>query len=52
MLQGATDKDKLEELGAKTYKEQAVWYLNGFWRKGGEQQAERICKFSLKWLAV
>jgi len=41
-LDGATDTDKLISLGNKTYKEQAVWFLNAFWRAFGEQEAERV----------
>ncbi len=29
-LQGSNDKEKLESLCKKTYKEQAVWFLNAF----------------------
>jgi len=44
-LPGATDREKLEALGARTYKEQAVWYLNGFWKSGADAQAERIWQY-------
>jgi len=44
-LPGRDDKEKLEALGNRTYKEQAIWYLNGFWKKGAEQQAERVWKY-------
>lgn len=30
-LAGANDLEKLHSLCAKTYKEQAVWFLNSFW---------------------
>jgi hypothetical protein len=29
-LQGSNDKEKLESLCQKTYKEQAVWFLNAY----------------------
>ncbi len=44
-LPGRDDKEKLEALGNRTYKEQAIWYLNGFWKKGADQQAERVWKY-------
>ena len=45
-LPGRDDKEKLEALGNRTYKEQAVWYLNGYWKKGAEQQTERVWKYA------
>eukprot|EP01101_Sappina_pedata_P003480 TRINITY_DN1383_c0_g1_i3.p1 TRINITY_DN1383_c0_g1~~TRINITY_DN1383_c0_g1_i3.p1 ORF type:complete len:317 (-),score=168.69 TRINITY_DN1383_c0_g1_i3:79-1029(-) len=30
-LEGKTDIEKLKSLSNKTYKQQAVWFLNGFW---------------------
>jgi len=45
-LPGRDDKEKLEALGNRTYKEQAVWYLNGYWKKGAEQQAERVWTYA------
>ena len=41
-LPGNTDEEKLVALGNKTYKEQAVWFLNAFWLSFGQEQAERI----------
>jgi len=41
-LPGRTDEEKLAALGDKIYKEQAMWFLNAFWRKFAEQEAEKI----------
>lgn len=46
-LSGATDADKLRELATFPYKNQAIWFLNGFWHKF-EDQAELIWKYVLK----
>jgi len=44
-LEGATDVDKLNCLGAKPYKEQAVWFLNAFWKRTNmSQNAETLWK--------
>merc|ERR1712137_274706 len=43
-LPGATDQAKLDALSAKTYKEQAIWFLNGFWHKL-ENQAEPVWNY-------
>jgi len=45
-LAGNTDKEKLEDLSRRTYKEQSVWYLNGFWSKGADANAERVWKYA------
>jgi len=36
------DKDKLNALVVKTYKEQAVWFLNAFWDTFAAKEAENI----------
>jgi hypothetical protein len=36
------DLDKLHELCAKSFKEQAVWFLNAFWSDFGQKEAETI----------
>ena len=43
-LQG-TDLEKLKELCEKSFKDQAVWCLNGFWHDFGEKEAENIWNF-------
>eukprot|EP01104_Vermistella_antarctica_P019295 TRINITY_DN74_c0_g1_i1.p1 TRINITY_DN74_c0_g1~~TRINITY_DN74_c0_g1_i1.p1 ORF type:complete len:303 (+),score=109.63 TRINITY_DN74_c0_g1_i1:44-910(+) len=40
-LNGATDLDKLNDLASRTYKEQAIWFLNAFWYKF-ETEAEKV----------
>ncbi|ELR19334.1 TolAlike protein [Acanthamoeba castellanii str. Neff] len=46
-LQGSNDKEKLESLCKKTYKEQAVWFLNAFWGTT-KDDAEKFWKFVAK----
>jgi len=36
-LSGSNDSEKLQSLSSKTYKEQAIWFLNAFWDKHGSQ---------------
>jgi len=36
-LQGANDSEKLKNLCSKTYKDQAIWFLNAFWDEIGDQ---------------
>jgi DNA polymerase III gamma/tau subunit len=40
--------EKLHELCGKTYKEQAVWFLNCFWEQFAEKEAERVWAYVLK----
>jgi len=47
VLPGANDLEKLHALCEKTYKEQAVWFLNAFW-DDHESEAERIWEYVLK----
>merc|ERR1712137_375478 len=42
LLTMATDLDKLHDICNKTYKEQAVWFLNCFWQDFAEKEAELI----------
>ena len=30
-LEGNTDQEKLQSLCSKSYKEQAIWFLNAYW---------------------
>ena len=46
-LPGADDREKLDALCKKTYKEQIIWFLNAFWHKF-EADAERLWKFNEK----
>jgi len=41
-LSGANDHDKLADLATRTYKEQAVWFLNSFWEELGAKEAEHL----------
>jgi len=36
------NSQKLAELCTKTYKEQAIWVLNGYWDEFGEREAETV----------
>merc|ERR1711982_112767 len=47
-LAGANDLEKLHSLCAKTYKEQAVWFLNCFWEDFAEKEAELLWQYVLK----
>src|SRR3989338_6303391 len=44
-LDGANDREKLTSLCKKTYKEQAIWYLNAVWPAEQEKNAEKIWAF-------
>jgi len=43
-LQGS-DLDKLHGLCTKTYKDQAVWFLNAFWNEFAEKEAGNVWEF-------
>eukprot|EP00013_Stygamoeba_regulata_P022865 CAMPEP_0177666776 /NCGR_PEP_ID=MMETSP0447-20121125/21762_1 /TAXON_ID=0 /ORGANISM="Stygamoeba regulata, Strain BSH-02190019" /LENGTH=199 /DNA_ID=CAMNT_0019172947 /DNA_START=46 /DNA_END=641 /DNA_ORIENTATION=+ len=45
VLPGATDFEKLESLCARTYKAQALWFLNAFWDSFGEAEAENLWNY-------
>jgi len=47
-LPGSTDNEKFTALCGYTYKEQTVWFLNAFWDKLGEKEAERLWSYALK----
>jgi hypothetical protein len=40
-----TDEEKLKALSERTYKEQAVWFLNAFWTGVGHSEAEKLWDF-------
>lgn len=40
ILPGANDHEKLQALVKKTYKEQAIWFLNAFWEEFAQSEAE------------
>ena len=43
-----SDTSKLQELCNKTYRDQAVWFLNCFWLDFAEKEAERLWQYVLK----
>merc|ERR1712063_36100 len=44
----STDLDKLHVVCQKTYKEQAVWFLNCFWEEFADKEAELIWQYVLR----
>lgn len=44
VLPGSNDHEKLQELSKLTYKQQAVWFLNGFWDQH-QNQGETLWKY-------
>ena len=44
VLPGSNDHEKLQELSKLNYKQQAVWFLNGFWEQH-QDQAETLWKY-------
>merc|ERR1712137_1430686 len=44
ILPGASDHDKLQALSKLTYKQQAVWFMNGFWEQT-EKDAEKLWQY-------
>jgi len=47
-LNGSNDDEKLQDLLSRTHKDQAIWFLNVFWNKEGEKEAERIWNYVAK----
>jgi len=45
VLPGSTDKEKLDALCARTFKGQAVWFLNSFWETFAEAEAENLWNY-------
>jgi DNA repair exonuclease SbcCD ATPase subunit len=46
-LNGKNDSEKLLDLSSRTYKEQAIWWLNAYWDKH-EADAEKLWSFVAK----
>jgi len=46
------DRNTFKSLTRKVYVDQAKWYLNGFWREEGEQQAEEVWTIVHKFTAL
>jgi len=51
-LAGSNDDEKIKDLCSKSYKDQAIWFLNAFWNSVGEKEAERIWNFVLKFASL
>jgi len=50
-MQGG-DSGKLAELCAKPHKEQAVWFLNAFWKSFASNEAEKVWTYMHKFAAL
>lgn len=37
-----SDAQKLSTLGGKPYKEQAIWFLNAYWKTFAQQEGEKV----------
>jgi len=44
-LSGKNDSEKLANLAAKNYKEQAIWFLNAFWNTFAAKEAENAWEY-------
>jgi len=51
-LSGSSDDEKLKDLLGKSYKDQAIWFLNAFWNSTGEKEAERIWTYVQKFISL
>jgi len=47
-LAGNNDQERLNSLCSKTYKEQAIWFLNAFWDPLGQKEAENFWSYVIK----
>jgi len=47
-LPGATDEEKLTALTSKTYKDQALWFLNAFWKDFASNEVEKVWLYKHK----
>jgi len=47
-LAGSTDSEKLASLCSKSYKEQAIWFLNAFWDAYASKESERVWSYVKK----
>jgi len=48
MALSGNDEAKFKQLSAKTYKDQAIWFLNAYWKDFGQKEAERIWTYKHK----
>jgi len=45
VLKGANDMEKLKELATRTFKAQAIWFLNSFWDEVGQKESEKVWEY-------
>jgi len=45
VLKGANDMEKLKELATRTFKAQAIWFLNSFWDGVGQKESEKVWEY-------
>jgi murein DD-endopeptidase MepM/ murein hydrolase activator NlpD len=45
-LSGNTPAEKLADLSTRSYKEQAIWFLNAFWEEFGQANAEKLWAYT------
>jgi chromosome segregation ATPase len=43
-----SDKERLDELTARSYKDQACWFLNAYWEEFGQKESEKVWAFVKK----
>jgi len=47
-LRGSNDKDKLDDLCSRPYKDQGIWFLNAYWESFGKNEAEKVWNYVLR----
>eukprot|EP00013_Stygamoeba_regulata_P029686 CAMPEP_0177651536 /NCGR_PEP_ID=MMETSP0447-20121125/12613_1 /TAXON_ID=0 /ORGANISM="Stygamoeba regulata, Strain BSH-02190019" /LENGTH=216 /DNA_ID=CAMNT_0019154649 /DNA_START=46 /DNA_END=692 /DNA_ORIENTATION=+ len=52
VLAGADDFEKLKNLCLRTYSQQAVWFLNAYWKTVGQTDAENIWQYVQKYIEI
>jgi len=45
-------RERFEVLTKKNYKDQSVWFLNGFWDNGASSESENVWKFTQKFIEL
>jgi hypothetical protein len=45
-------KSQFLELTRKKYSDQAIWYLNGFWKEGAEPESENVWNYAQKFIEL
>jgi len=51
-LAGANDAEKLKDLASRSYRDQAVWFLNAFWNGVAKKEAENVWKYVLQFVKL